>query len=225
MTRVLLEAKDGKRIAADVYDSANGEVAGYIVYAHMMPSTKESWENLAENLEELGYIGIAFDLRGHGESDGGPDGYVSFTDEEHQESINDLEAATEYLISKGGVPEKTILIGASISANLSLQYIVKNPAYKTAILLSTGLNYKGIEAEPLVKQLQCDQKVLFVSSRDDDRTLGNNVDQNQKLFDSAPECVTKGLIIYENAGHGTTMLQSGESPDLKDEIIKFIKNE
>ncbi|MBI1838953.1 MAG: hypothetical protein HYR95_01475 [Candidatus Colwellbacteria bacterium] len=75
-----------------------------------------------------------------------------------------------------------------------------------------------------VKKLMPGQRVLFVSSRDDARQNPGNVEQNEELFNLVPEGVQKELIIYEHAGHGTTMLESTEKPDLMETITRFIQN-
>ena len=222
MIQLSLKASDGKRIAADIYNEPVDKAEGYIVYTHMMPATKDSWEDLAGAFEKLGYIGIAIDLRGHGNSDGGPDGYKSFGDEEHQAGIHDIETAAKYLESTGARPENIAFVGASIGANLSLKYVSDNQDYKTAVLLSAGLNYYGVETEPLVKKLQPDQRILFATSRDD--RVPHNTQQNEKLFSLVPRNTAKKIIIYERAGHGTDMFQTDEEPNLKEELIEFIKH-
>lgn len=223
-----LITKDNKKIAYDYYEarppsvpSGGGGPKGWIIFLHMMPATKESWRPFAEKIRENGYSSIAIDLRGHGESDGGPEGYKNFSYEEHQKSIYDIEAAAEFLKGKGASPGKTIFIGASIGANLSLQYIAEHPEFKTAILLSPGLNYRGVETEPLVKRLRLGQKVFFASSEDDIRSGGNNAEQNRKLFDAVPEGVEKKIQIYKTAGHGTVMFGK-ERPDLIKLIEEFL---
>ena len=116
----------------------------------MMPATKKSFHQLAEEFQNIGYESIAIDLRGHGESDKGP------------ESILDLEIAVDYLVkNRGAKSDKISFIGASIGANLSLQYISEHSEFKTAILLSPGLNYRGIKTEPMVKNLKAGQKVFL----------------------------------------------------------------
>ncbi|PIP92000.1 hypothetical protein COW77_02335, partial [Candidatus Wolfebacteria bacterium CG18_big_fil_WC_8_21_14_2_50_39_7] len=166
MNKIFLSTKDDVKIAADLYEVENP--AGWLVLVHMMPATKESWTELAKNFQNAGYENLAIDLRGHGESDGGPDGYKSFADSQHQKSILDLEAAANYLIKeRQATSDKIIFIGASIGANLSLQYISEHSEFKTAVLLSPGLNYRGIKTESLAKNLRAGQKVFFVSSRDD----------------------------------------------------------
>lgn len=218
--KIFLTTDDGVKIAADLY--LVEKPLGWLILTHMMPAIKESWRGFAGDLQNLRYESITIDLRGHGESSGGPDGFLNFSDLEHQKSILDLKAAVNYLMKKrGATPDKISFIGASIGANLSLQYIANPPdsgqEFKTAILLSPGLNYRGIKTEPMVKNLKSDQKIFFVSAKDD----GNNAEENQKLFDSTPANVQKKIQIYETGGHGTDILEN--QPKLKNLIIEFLK--
>lgn len=228
-----LITKDNKKIAYDYYEarlpfagSGENKPKGWIIFLHMMPATKESWRALAEKFRENGYSSVAIDLRGHGESDGGPEGYKKFNDLEHQKSVYDIDAAVEFLKTRppagGAIPEKIFLVGASIGANLSLQYIAEHPEFKTAVLLSPGLNYRGIETLPLVRRLRPGQKVFFVSSEDDVRSGGNNAEQNRELFEAVPAGVVKKIQVYKRGGHGTTMLE--KEAGLADLIINFVEN-
>lgn len=224
MNKVFLKTSDNIKIAADFY--AVEKPVGWLVLTHMMPATKESYKNLAIEAQKNGYESIVIDLRGHGESDGGPEGFLNFSDEEHQKSIFDLKATVDYLIkNKKATPEKISFIGASIGANLSLQYIV-NPfrqltnngsEFKTAVLLSPGLNYRGLKTEPLVKKLRVGQKTFFISAQDDD----NNSEQNQLLFEKTPDNINKKIKIYETGGHGTDILKN--QPELTKIIFEFLK--
>jgi len=219
MNKIFLTTKDGIRIAANLYSVEPAR--GWLVLVHMMPATKESYQELAQRFQNLGYESIAIDLRGHGESDKGPNGFLKFSDSDHQKSILDLEAAVNYLIeNRGAVADKISFIGASIGANLSLQYISEHPEFETAILLSLGLNYRGIKTEPLVKNLKAGQKVFFISSRDDPNAE-NNVEENQKLYGLVPTGAEKKIQIYDVGGHGTNILEN--QPELMSLIIEFIK--
>ncbi|MDO8303438.1 MAG: alpha/beta fold hydrolase, partial [Sedimentisphaerales bacterium] len=141
-----LITSDKVKIACDYYPAPR--VAGYLVLVHMMPATKESWKELAEQAAAVGFASIAIDLRGHGRSQSGPNGHEAFADEEHQQSIKDIEAATEFLKTQGAAPEDIILIGASIGANLCLWYLAEHPEFKKAVLLSAGESYRGIHFAP-----------------------------------------------------------------------------
>ena len=225
---------DSVKIAADLYPIE--KPVGWLVLLHMMPSTKESWYNFATEAQKAGYESIAIDLRGHGDSITYADShrldtdlygqkinYQNFSDEEHQKSVLDLKAAVEYLMNKrNATPEKIAFIGASIGANLSLQYISENPDFKTAILLSPGLNYRGIKTEPFAVKIKFNQKIFFISAKDDIRSSGNNnAEETQKLHDSTFSNENKKIQIYETGGHGTDILNNQR--ELTNLIIEFLK--
>lgn len=219
MEKIFLTTKDNVKIAAD-YRNVDilkyQQPIGWLVLTHMMPATKESFQRLAEEFQNIGHESIAIDLRGHGESITRTNtdytrtnteklDYRNFSDSEHQKSILDLEAGVDYLIKeRKATPDKISFVGASIGANLSLQYISEHQEFKTAILLSPGLNYRGIKTELMVKNLKTGQKVFFVSARDD----GDNAEENQKLYDSTPANIIKKIKIYETGGHGTDILKN-----------------
>jgi alpha-beta hydrolase superfamily lysophospholipase len=215
MEKIFLTTDDGVKIAANLYPVE--KPLGWLVLTHMMSATKESWRDFSEEARNIDYESIAIDLRGHGESNGGPEGFWEFSDSEHQKSILDLETAVDFLIkNRGATSEKISFIGASIGANLSLQYIAENSGFKTAILLSPGLNYRGVKTEPLVKKLRSGQKVFFISAEDD----GPNAKQNRLLFEAAPDKINKQIEIYKSGGHGTDILKNHLK--LFDLIIEFL---
>lgn len=229
MDEIFLTTEDNLKIAGDLYSVENPVL--WLVLIHMMPATKESYKELAEKLQGLNYESLAIDLRGHGQSDGGPNSYQNFASEEHQAGIKDLKAAVDFLIKKRSAEKsKIVFIGASIGANLALEYIVKNSEFsaedkcvsgiKTAILLSAGLNYHGIKAEQLVKQLKPEQKIFFVSAQDDGNVF-ENYKQTEILYNLMPISLNKKIKIYKTGGHGTDILKN--QPDLTDLIINFIK--
>ena len=228
--KISLFAKDGVKISANLYPVAKQarhgaspveKPVGWLVLIHMMPATKESWQNFAEKAQEKKYESIAVDLRGHGESENGPNGFLQFTDEEHQKSVFDLQAAADYLInSRGATSDKISFIGASIGANLSLKYLAENPKFPAAVLLSAGLNYRGIATEPLVKKFKTTQKVFFVSAKDDN--ISGNAEMNQRLCDLTPAGVEKQIKIFETGGHGTALLEN--QPELENLIFEFLKS-
>jgi esterase/lipase len=185
----------------------------------MMPADKESWNEFAGFMQEAGYESLAIDLRGHGESDGGPRGYQNFSDEQHRQGILDLLAGWKFLESRRAVPEKTVLVGASIGANLSLQFAAENPEFKKIVLLSPGFNYRGIDAKELMSKLSEDQGVLLATSRDD----GNNADQNNALYDLI-KSKNKKMLVYLQSGHGTDILKTEERPNLAEAIKNFIES-
>jgi alpha-beta hydrolase superfamily lysophospholipase len=169
---VLITTDDDVRIAGHFYPVAQPK--GWALLLHMMPATKESYAPLATVLQDRGIASLAIDFRGHGESEGGPEGYQRFSDAEQQAKIRDVEAAHRWLQLRGQAqlatktangmdllltpPEhittRLVVVGASIGANLALQKFVEHPATAGAVLLSPGLEYHGIRTEPLARELE-----------------------------------------------------------------------
>lgn len=207
-----LITSDKVKIVYDWYPAE--KPAGYLVLVHMMPATKESWKDFAERMQKEGFSSIAIDLRGHGQSQSGPEGYEAFSDEEHQQSIKDLEAAVEFLKTQGAAPEKITLLGASIGANLCAWYLAEHPEIKSAVLLSAGESYRGINLETILPKLHSSQKVLMFASEDDVRQNNSSAVVNKKLADLIPANVNKKLIIFSTGGHGTAYLDQATANTL-----------
>src|SRR3989344_7702335 len=181
MQKVSLKTQDGKDISGNYFQVQNP--IGWILYLHMMPSTKESYSDIANLFASNGYAGLAIDFRGHGESSGGPDGYNSFSDEEHQNSYSDVLAGIDFLVQNGADKSKVSIIGASIGANIALKYASENNEIKKIVLLSPGLDYRGVKTEEFVKKLKVGQNVMFVGSVND--ILSNNksnIEDIEKLY-------------------------------------------
>lgn len=219
--KINLTASDSVKISADFYNIP--EPNGWLLLIHMMPATKESWDGFAKSMQELGYASLAIDLRGHGESEDGPDGYQKFGDAEHRSSIQDLEAGWEFLKSKGAIPEKSAVIGASIGANLGLQFLTMHSEITGGVLLSPG-NYKGMNSAQLVKKLSENQKIIFVASKLDERSAGNNAVQNREYYDLAFQVKNRHLIIFDGSGHGTDLFFLEKEYNLTEAIKKFLES-
>jgi dienelactone hydrolase len=204
-------------LAANFFDVKNPK--GGIVYLHMMPATKESYNQLAKKLQNLGWVGLALDFRGHGASQDGPEGYLSFSDQEHAQKYLDVLAGIDYLVKKGIPKESIAIVGASIGANLALKVLSEDEKIKKAVLLSPGLSYRGITTKNLATKLSSDKEVLLIGSQDDNYTI----ECIEELYGLIPKGVKKQKQVYKDAGHGTTMLE--RQPDCENIIINFINND
>ena len=181
MESIFLTTKDGVKIAANLYEVKPLKIEGWLVLTHMMPATKKSFHQLAEEFQNIGYESIAIDLRGHGESDKGP------------ESILDLEIAVDYLVKIEERSRIKFLLLALLLARICRFNILVNIQNSKPQFYYRRLNYRGIKTEPMVKNLKAGQKVFFVSARDD----GDNAEENQKLYDLTPANVIKKIKIYD----------------------------
>lgn len=214
---ITLKTSDNFEIIGDYYATlAKNAPAAMLV--HMMPATRESWKIFAKKLNEIGFQCLAIDLRGHGDSQGGPKGFQNFSDEEHQASAYDIKSAIDYFIKKGTTLEKISLIGASIGANLALQFQSRHPEIKSSALLSPGLDYHGIAAERGIKNLNYDQSIFLVAGGEND---AYSTETANKLYALA-RSQNKRLKIFKNAGHGTTIFK--EEPSFMDELVLWLKS-
>ncbi len=221
MEKVILKTEDGLDIVGDYYE---GRGKRGVLLLHMMPANRSSWWDFALRLEDKGFHALAIDLRGHGESTGGPDGYKDFKTEDHALGKLDLEAAITFLEEKGVEREELGLMGASIGANLALRQLSENKDLPWAVLLSPGLDYHGIKTEPYVRNLDSEQGVFIIASDVDELKSGNCGAMARELYAALPEGLRRKLLIYKSAGHGTDMFapQNTEEPNLAEEILKWI---
>ena len=121
-----------------------------------------------------------------------------------------VDAGVKYLKSQG-ISDITI-IGASIGANTALNYAVTNPEINNIILLSPGIEYKGVKTDTTITQYT--GKVLIVAGNGDTYSADSAV---QLDISSAGE---KKLVIYETGEHGTNIL--GKGLGLEQEILDWI---
>lgn len=205
---VTFETQDSFRIVGDYYPY---EGRKGMILLHMMPADRKSWTAFAAKLQQAGFAVLAIDLRGHGASQGGPSGYRHFSDQEHQASEFDVDAAAGFMKAQGVT--EVHLAGASIGANLALEYLVNHKEVQSAILLSPGLNYHGIETEPLLGRILDEQSVIFVASEEDVESY-NAV----SLFaNKLPARDSRKIVILQNMGHGTVILE--RNPKFINELL------
>ena len=218
MEKVSFKTQDNVTIVGNYWPRGTNEV----LLLHMMPATKESWNDFAEKLADKNFSVLAIDLRGHGESieqNGMKLNYKVFSDAQHQSSIKDVEAAAQFLKEKGG--ETLSLAGASIGANLALEYQAQHPEVKKTILLSAGTMYRGLETIPYARQLQDDQEVYFVAGSFDGRSAGS---AETMAKDIAGEITSETQMkIYATTAHGTDIFS--EYPQFMDELVLWVQSE
>jgi pimeloyl-ACP methyl ester carboxylesterase len=215
MQKTNLTTSDGLNLAALAWE---GKGPASIILLHAMPADKESWTALAEQLNKTGHNVLAFDFRGHGESDGG--NWEDFSDEQHQQYSLDLDAAVEYI--KENFPGTEIYLGgASIGANIAIQYLAAHPEIKKAAALSAGLDYHGVNAEELVKELDPSQDLLLIAAADDMRKSGTSSSRQAEILYDLANC-KKEKMLFQTGGHGTALLAA--HPELLETIQDFFDN-
>jgi alpha-beta hydrolase superfamily lysophospholipase len=219
MERITLTTDDGVTIVGTLYPAGQQD-APAVLLLHMMPATKESWAHFAPLLQKRGFQVLAIDERGHGESTQQGDAvlnYREFSDEEQQAKMLDVVAAKTFFTERGVSPEQFFVAGASIGANLAIQYLVHNPEAKAGFALSPGYNYMGIEILPLVEQLTPKQALYMAAAQDD-----SGVPDSYKAVEGTATAARAHIkhTIFAHGGHGTDIF--AEHPEFMEELAEWL---
>ena len=212
---VVLRAVDGVGIAATYYPPKSPGQKPSVILLHMLNRTRSDWADFALALAQTGYAALAIDLRGHGESTREVGSWREFTPADFRAMVRDVEAAHEYLLrdtprADGG---RLAVIGASIGANVALLYSGRDSSVKTLVLLSPGLDYRGVTTAEAMKTYG-GRPVLIAASREDAYSA-----QSSSTLDSLASGRHR-LILYNGAGHGTRMFR--KVPELKTTLLEWL---
>lgn len=191
--------------------------APVVILMHMLSRNRGDWSELVPQLRESGYAVLAYDARGHGDSvvqNGTRKSFHRFSPADYQDMINDVQAAYNYLIDREEVDNKRIgLVGASIGANLALNFAARRSDIATLILISPGLDYRGIKTEEAITDYGA-RPVLFVTAKKDSSSAQAVMMLNMKATGK------KETRTYSGNDHGTHLL--GANKGLEKEIIKWL---
>ncbi len=117
-----------------------------IMFVHGYAGVLESWEYQI-NYFARHYRVVAFDLRGHGQSD------APYTDYTMHEMVSDIQAIVEEL----GLPEKFILVAHSFGGSIAVEYANAHPEQLAKlVLIATAGEYPLPKAARLAMQLPAD---------------------------------------------------------------------
>lgn len=117
------EGHGGVMIAGDTWGDPNGPLVALL---HGGGQTRHAWKGAGETLGNSGYHAVAFDARGHGDSDWA----ASFEDYAPDCMVEDLACVTRALGS-----ESPILVGASMGGGVSLLSIGTDKIDAAALVL------------------------------------------------------------------------------------------
>ena len=202
---VSLKTEDNLEIKADYFD-ANSDKS--LILIHQLSMTKHSWKSFAQKAQKKGYNVLAIDLRGHGVSQGD---WEQFNDEDFINMILDVKAANNFLKEK--YPKtKIAVIGASIGANLAIQYLAKSNI-STSIALSPGINYRGLDISNDINKV--DKNLLILVGKGDSYSYNSSqqIAKNNKVE----------LKAYETSEHGTNLLNDKLERVMLDWLEKSMK--
>jgi pimeloyl-ACP methyl ester carboxylesterase len=204
---VTVEGAEGLIQQATLYTPGGSTPAPGVILLHMLGSDRQAWEEngFAATLAENGFAVLAVDMRGHGAT----------SDSNNWELVpQDLRRVWSYFTTLEAVDaQRSAVIGASIGANLALISGAEEPAIRTAILLSPGLDYRGVATEDPVAAYG-NRPLLIVASEEDVYAA----DSSRTLAGLAQGKTQ--LEMYNGAGHGTRMFNA--QPELADLILNWL---
>ena len=115
-------APGGVTLAGDSWGDPNGPL---VLLQHGGGQTRHAWKGAGDTLGAAGYHAVAFDARGHGDSDWAPDGVYG-----QDLMVEDLTCLVAALDSK-----RPVLVGASMGGGTSLVAVGEDHVDATALVL------------------------------------------------------------------------------------------
>lgn len=156
---LILTTADGARVAATLHRPVAASISGGrppgLILAHRHGGDRQIWEGFAAFSRGLGYLSVAVDLQGLG---GEADAWRG--------ALAALAAAKAALLEHGADPENLAVLGEELGASLALLYALNEPAMQAVVMLSPGLELRGIDAEAAMRRLR-DCPVLILSAQND----------------------------------------------------------
>jgi alpha-beta hydrolase superfamily lysophospholipase len=203
--RVTFRTDDGITLAGTWYEPSS-QPAPAVILVHMLQKSRRDWDQFASRLAGEGIGALTFDLRGHGESSGGPQDYAAM--------VQDVRTARRFLGSRSDVtPTRIGLAGASIGATLAVLAAADDPGIVSVALLSPTTDYRGLRIDGALKKYGARPLLLIAS--DDDGYAWRSVRDLQKASGA------RETILLSRAGNGTNMLAS--DPDLMGRLVEWFR--
>jgi DNA-binding PadR family transcriptional regulator/dienelactone hydrolase len=182
---VSFRSADGVRLAAHVF--GRGRVG--VVLAHQSPGDTCQWTAYGRRLARLGYMPLALDFRGSGES-------ASASFGASLRLGADVAAAVRYLRAQGA--RKVFLVGASMGGTA----VVVGGAYVRprvdGVVAISASNYL-VDARPSARGLRV--PVLYMAGSLDAGAAG----QSRELFRATRERA-KEIAVYDDGRHGVDLI-------------------
>ena len=203
--RVVFTSEDGVLLVGSYYKPRIGtsNSTPSVILLHMLGMDRSTWDKFAQELSQNGYAVLSVDLRGNGESIKQANqtiSYQSFMPKNFKNMTLDVKAAKKYLIEgRKANPNQISIIGASIGANLALNYAASDHSIKSVILLSPGLNYRGISTLDAIMKYK--NPIYIVTAEDDSESA-----KDSKILCEKITCAENLKIFEKTNVHGTNML-------------------
>ena len=196
---VHFQTSDNIQLAGLLY----GQGKTVVICSHELDTTKAIWDftGMPQRLAARGYLVLAYDFRGYGNSAGERD--------PHQ-NANDLRAAMAFAHQQGAA--KMVLFGSSMGGTASLQVASSEPL-AAVITLSAPQSFGGGVSNADVQAISAPK--LFVNSEGDAYASDTSY---MYTIASAP----KQLHLYPGGEHGVAMFEADYGASLIKLLLDFI---
>jgi len=210
---VTFRTDDGVTIAGTFYEAPR-RPAPAVILLHMLTRSRDDWQTFAPRLADAGIHALAIDFRGHGASSSGAtaaDGAADFT-----RLVLDVQAARAFLMARPDIVRTSTIgiAGASVGANVAILEAASDPAIRSLALLSPGLDYHSLHADPAMRKYGARPALLVAATNDP--YASRSVKQLATLGGGLREVRT-----LQSAGHGTAML--ARDPDLARALVDWFE--
>jgi len=211
---LMLEAADGTQLAATVARPAEGSCLPGVLLVHQYTNQRGQWDDIVPVLVDAGYVALAIDLRGHGDSDpqqGALDELLTDPDQAPQ----DVAAGVQWLAGSDAVdPDRLAVWGTSIGANLSVVALHQGGVAAVVPVsprLSSVLSLAGMPASLSLTNIFC---------------LATDGDSGGAQADTCTHLVADATgearleIIEGSSAHGVALLDG--FPEVVPEVIAWL---
>jgi len=217
---------DGVLIVGTYYSpsSSHQTSPNAVILLHMLGRNRTDWNAFASisSNRSNGFAVLSIDLRGHGESinqHGKTISFQSFTPTDFNRMVLDVKAAKHFLVTQKNIlPSNIAIVGASIGANIGLKYAASDPSIKAVVLLSPGLDYRGVTTSDSIRQYT---NPIYIATAGRDPIAGNDPQTLCNMIN----CGNHLMVYQDSNSHGTYMfLDSSLNPSLGKLIISWLDN-
>lgn len=201
------KAEDGLEIMGTLYtrEGAPKPLPGVILLP-MHVEDQTAWKPFARQLALAGYAALTIDLRGQGKTGGAAD---------WQKAVSDVRLVwREFSALEVVDGNRTALMGTSLGANLALLAASAEPAIRTVVLLSPGLNYNGLITLDAIGAYGA-RPIMLIGSKLD--PFAQNGAAELSLLAQGEDT----RLEFEGSLHGTVLFFS--EPGIADAIIVYLE--
>jgi pimeloyl-ACP methyl ester carboxylesterase len=200
---------DGFKLVGDFYDAGAG--APVVILLHQLGSDRSEMRSFISLLTNNGFTVLAYDARGHGQStekNGKTVSWKDFGDYDFADMGLDISAAVDFLDLREGRGYKLGLLGSSIQSSTALVYAANHEDVAALVMLSPGLDYKGIDTRGPMSLYS--GRPVFMAASNGDQTSFESMTALKVL--AGDKC-----IAYEVNGdaHGVALCDSDPTLNLK----------